>query len=71
MSPCAQGWGPQDLESGAVERLFRIQVGGDGNCPQCITPRFSEAELEERERPRTERIAALEKELLGDTKATL
>jgi hypothetical protein len=47
-----------------VERLFRIRVEAfDWNCPQFITPRFTEAEMEERERPLRERIAELEAEL--------
>ncbi len=55
---------PQDLESGAVERLFRIQVEAfDWNCPQFITPRFTEVEMEERERTLRDRIEILEREL--------
>ena len=47
-----------------VERLFRIQVDGyDWNCPQFITPRFSVAEVEGRERVLRQRIADLEAEL--------
>ena len=63
---------PQDLECRVVERLFRIHVEAfDWNCPQFITPRFTEAELEERERPLRERIVALEEALLRCTKTTL
>jgi uncharacterized protein len=48
-----------------VERLFRIQVDGyDWNCPQFITPRFTAAELEGRERLLWQRIGDLEAELL-------
>ncbi|MGB5135728.1 MAG: pyridoxamine 5'-phosphate oxidase family protein [Prochlorococcaceae cyanobacterium] len=56
---------PQDSEAGSVERLFRIRVEAfDWNCPQFITPRFTAAEVEERERPLRERIAVLEHQLL-------
>jgi len=58
--------GAHEPEAGEVERLFRIRVDAfDWNCPQFITPRFTEAELEERERPLRQRIAELEAELLG------
>jgi len=51
---------------GATERLFRIQVEGfDWNCPQHITRRFTEAEVEDAIRPLHLRIAALEAELAG------
>ncbi len=56
---------PQDPEAGQVERLLRIQVEAfDWNCPQFITPRFTAADVEERQRPLRQRIAALEHELL-------
>ncbi len=56
---------PQDSEAGSVERLFRIRVEAfDWNCPQFITPRFTAAEVEERERPLREHIAVLEHQLL-------
>ncbi len=56
--------GPQVARAGEVERLFRIRVeASDWNCPQFITPRFSEAELEGRLRPLQERIAELETQL--------
>jgi predicted pyridoxine 5'-phosphate oxidase superfamily flavin-nucleotide-binding protein len=56
---------PQDFEAGSVERLFRIRVEAfDWNCPQFITPRFTAAEVEERERPLREHIAVLEHQLL-------
>jgi predicted pyridoxine 5'-phosphate oxidase superfamily flavin-nucleotide-binding protein len=55
---------PQDPEAGEVERLFRIKVEAfDWNCPQFITPRYTAAELEARERPLRQRIAELEAEL--------
>jgi predicted pyridoxine 5'-phosphate oxidase superfamily flavin-nucleotide-binding protein len=55
---------PEDSEAGSVERLFRIRVEAfDWNCPQFITPRFTEAEPEERQRPLRQRIAELEAEL--------
>jgi predicted pyridoxine 5'-phosphate oxidase superfamily flavin-nucleotide-binding protein len=56
--------GPQEAEAGEVERLFLIRVEAfDWNCPQFITPRFSEAELEGRLRPLQERIVELETQL--------
>jgi predicted pyridoxine 5'-phosphate oxidase superfamily flavin-nucleotide-binding protein len=59
--------GPQRAEAGKageVERLFRIRVEAfDWNCPQFITPRFSEAELDAQLRPLQERIAELETQL--------
>ncbi len=49
---------------GQVERLLRIRVEAfDWNCPQHITPRFTEAEIEEAVRPLRDRIAKLEAEL--------
>jgi predicted pyridoxine 5'-phosphate oxidase superfamily flavin-nucleotide-binding protein len=57
---------PEAGAAGEVERLFRIKVDAfDWNCPQFITPRYTEAELEERERPLRQRIAELEAELRG------
>ncbi len=56
----------QETEAGEVERLFRIRVEAfDWNCPQFITPRFSEAELEERVRLLRKQIADLENALEG------
>lgn len=56
---------PQGAQTGEVERLFRIRVEAfDWNCPQFITPRFTEAELEARLRPLQERIGELERERL-------
>jgi predicted pyridoxine 5'-phosphate oxidase superfamily flavin-nucleotide-binding protein len=55
----------QDGAAGEVERFVRIRVEAfDWNCPQFITPRFTEAELEARLRPLQERIAELERERL-------
>jgi predicted pyridoxine 5'-phosphate oxidase superfamily flavin-nucleotide-binding protein len=49
---------------GATERLFRIQVEAfDWNCPQHITPRFTEEEVSQAVRPLQDRIAELEAEL--------
>ncbi len=49
---------------GATERLFRIQVEAyDWNCPQHITPRFTEEEISQAVLPLRDRIAALEAEL--------
>jgi hypothetical protein len=46
------------------ERVFRITVEAfDWNCPQYITPRYTEAELLPTLRKLTDRIAALEAEL--------
>lgn len=60
------------VETGAVERWIRIRVEAfDWNCPQFITPRFSEAEvgtlLQRREKPLLRRIAELEEELRRHT----
>ncbi len=45
----------------SVERLFRIRVEGfDWNCPQHITPRFTEAEVAEAVEPLRARIRELE-----------
>jgi hypothetical protein len=47
-----------------VERLFFIEVVSfDWNCPKYITPRFTEAEIEEAVAPLRERISELETEL--------
>jgi predicted pyridoxine 5'-phosphate oxidase superfamily flavin-nucleotide-binding protein len=46
-----------------IERIFRLRLEAfDWNCPQHITPRFSEAEIVEGVRPLRERIAELEAE---------
>jgi uncharacterized protein len=50
--------------SAKVERIMRIQVEAfDWNCPQHITPRFSEAELEPVLEPLRARIRQLEEQL--------
>jgi predicted pyridoxine 5'-phosphate oxidase superfamily flavin-nucleotide-binding protein len=55
--------GPEALRS-KVERLFLIQViSYDWNCPQYITPRFSEAEVVDYIAPLKARIAELEAQL--------
>ncbi len=49
---------------GATERLFRIQVEAyDWNCPQHITPRFTEEEVSQAVLPLQARIAELEAEV--------
>jgi hypothetical protein len=48
---------------GIVERVFVIGVeASDWNCPQHITPRFSEEEIRGALQPWEERFEALEKE---------
>jgi hypothetical protein len=45
------------------ERLFRLRLDAfDWNCPQHITPRFTEAEITEAIRPLRDRLAQLEAE---------
>jgi len=52
-----------DLRS-KIERLFLIEVVSfDWNCPQYITPRFTEAEVEKQIAPLKARIADLEMQL--------
>lgn len=47
-----------------IERVFVIEVHAfDWNCPQHITPRYSEAEVREVIAPLRERIAELERQL--------
>jgi hypothetical protein len=47
-----------------IERLFLIQVVSfDWNCPQYITPRFTETEVEAHIAPLKARIAELEEKL--------
>lgn len=49
-----------------IERLFLIDVVSfDWNCPQYITPRFTEAEVEQAVAPLKARIAELESEVGG------
>jgi hypothetical protein len=46
-----------------LERIFRLRLEAfDWNCPQHITPRFTEREIAEAVRPLRERIAQLEAE---------
>jgi predicted pyridoxine 5'-phosphate oxidase superfamily flavin-nucleotide-binding protein len=46
-----------------IERIFRLRLAAfDWNCPQHITPRFTQAQIAEAVRPLRERIAALEAE---------
>jgi hypothetical protein len=46
-----------------AERVFVLAVEGlDWNCPQHITPRFTEAEIDALNRPLLEKIEALERE---------
>lgn len=59
----ARALAPPGLEA-SIERLFRIRVEGfDWNCPQYITPRFTEAEVNQTMQPLQDRIAELEAEL--------
>lgn len=49
-----------------IERIFRIRLESfDWNCPQHITPRFTEEEVTEAVRPLRERLGALEAEISG------
>ena len=46
-----------------AERIFRLRLEAfDWNCPQHITPRFTEREIEQAVRPLHERLAQLEAE---------
>jgi predicted pyridoxine 5'-phosphate oxidase superfamily flavin-nucleotide-binding protein len=46
-----------------LERIFRLRLAAfDWNCPQHITPRFTEGEIAQAVRPLHDRIAALEAE---------
>jgi predicted pyridoxine 5'-phosphate oxidase superfamily flavin-nucleotide-binding protein len=48
----------------AIERVFVIRVEAfDWNCPQHITPRYTEAEIQEALRPTVARIDELEREI--------
>ena len=52
--------------SATVERAFVITIAGyDWNCPQHITPRFTEAEVTAAVAPLHARIRTLEAELAG------
>ncbi|MFZ3118110.1 MAG: pyridoxamine 5'-phosphate oxidase family protein, partial [Variovorax sp.] len=47
-----------------LERIFRVRLEAfDWNCPQHITPRFTQQEVTEAVRPLRERLAALETEI--------
>lgn len=49
-----------------IERIFRIRLESfDWNCPQHITPRFTEEEVNEAVRPLRDRLGALEAEIAG------
>jgi predicted pyridoxine 5'-phosphate oxidase superfamily flavin-nucleotide-binding protein len=51
-------------KDGAVERFIVIRIDGfDWNCPQHITPRYTEAEVEQYVAPLRARIAELEAEV--------
>ena len=53
-----------DGEASEVERVFWIRVEAfDWNCPQCITPRFTAAQVEEQLLSLRERIAQREEAL--------
>ncbi|KAB7648510.1 pyridoxamine 5'-phosphate oxidase family protein [Polymorphobacter fuscus] len=54
-----------DKDYGATaERIFRLRLDAfDWNCPQHITPRFTEAEIARAVQPLHERIADLEREI--------
>jgi uncharacterized protein len=46
-----------------LERIFRLRLGSfDWNCPQHITPRFTEQEVADAVRPLRDRLAQLETE---------
>ena len=49
-----------------IERIFRIRLESfDWNCPQHITPRFTEDEVNEAVRSLRDRLGALEAEIAG------
>ena len=49
---------------GKLERVFRVKLDAfDWNCPQHITPRFTEQEIAEAVQPLRERLAQLEAEV--------
>ena len=55
----------------ATERLFRIQIEAfDWNCPQHITRRFTEAQINEALRPLQRRIEELEAQLADQDRRT-
>ena len=50
-------------QGGRLERIFRLHLATfDWNCPQHITPRFTEAEISEAVQPLRQRLANLEAE---------
>ncbi len=49
-----------------LERIFRVRLEAfDWNCPQHITPRFTQQEVAEAVRPLRERLVTLETEIAG------
>ncbi|TPG17708.1 pyridoxamine 5'-phosphate oxidase family protein [Variovorax guangxiensis] len=49
-----------------LERIFRVRLEAfDWNCPQHITPRFTEEEVTEAVRPLRDRVVSLEAEVAG------
>lgn len=49
-----------------IERIFRIRLESfDWNCPQHITPRFTEEEVNKAVRPLRDRLGTLEAEIAG------
>lgn len=60
----------QLLPAGRVERIVRIDVVGlDWNCPQNLTPRYTEAEVEEYAAALRARITELEQQLAASNGA--
>lgn len=54
-----------------LERVFRVRLASfDWNCPQHITPRFTESEVAEATRPLRDKLATLEAEV-GQLRARL
>jgi hypothetical protein len=55
---------PEPDLRGKIERLFLIKVTSyDWNCPQYITPRYTEEEVQDAVAPLRQRIAELEAQL--------
>ncbi len=62
----AEQLNPSPELRGKIERLFLIEVVSyDWNCPQYITPHFTEAEIEVHTAPLKARIAELEAQAAG------